>query len=185
MQNENVTTFFSRLGINASEISLMADNETIEFAATLGGFGKLQSIPANTLQLVTIKGSRVIGRISLAELSSITPARAERAKRSFDGNIASKTVYEITPNTGDVNILTLAEMGGDEGFAIINGEHFTLFTAAASDYYQVGELSDPARVIYAVEYLDPENKKQTLSAYGVTNLLRRIQALKVAITPTE
>lgn len=181
MQNE-YPTLFNRIGVKVDSAELTEDN-TLAVVSTIAQFSKMKKVLATTLQ--GVEDNRVIAHVALDELEKAIAenAKAPRQGRSTSvaNRITSKTVYEIAgdPEVDDVNELTYAEWDGNEGYALINDQNFDILKGIASDYYEIGETSDPERPVYAIQYnmfIEEEDRYElhVITAYSVSNLLGRV-----------
>lgn len=171
MGNKNLSEKLASLGITAEA------HKDGALKMTMKQYDKLLAIaPDAQFDGLLPKEGRVVVRVDETTIDAAIAANAKAPRTASSVAIVARTVYEI--KCDGTNEVTYAEWASDSktGFVVINGNEYSIFTGLASDYYEVGEESDPYRAVYVVK-LPVGGGETVIPSYGVTNLLRRIAAL--------
>lgn len=172
----------AKLGVSADG----EDGDRVKL--TLVQYGKLAGIMSDgvTFMHLLAAENRVVVEISrdLLEAAVDTGKRAPRAAVNVE--IVSRMVYSvIAPDSPNRIDTAWWEAESNQGNIGINGVIFPIEPALARDYYDVSEEpgadTDPDRKIYVVRLVLDKSGDKIFTSYGVTNLIRRIAAIREVI----
>lgn len=123
------------------------------------------------------KEGRILAKIDEQVLSTAV-ANHVKAKAPSDVTISSKTVYSIVVNEGSevVNVVDSAEWESDTqtGWIRVNGTLYQITTGRAKEFYNVGDESDPDRVVYILRVPVGGGTYDSIVSYGVSNLIKKV-----------
>lgn len=173
----NFSSQFARMGIKVDAAELVAD-DTVEVTSTIAQYQKIESVLAN-VTLITIRDNRVISEVALDELQAAVEANAKAPRGSgAKCTIATESVYTVETDDDAPNNVTSARWNPREqsGEIVVNGVNLAIHAGQAEDFYEVGEESDPERTVYYVSFVTVAGTEETLTSYGITNLIRRVVA---------
>lgn len=123
------------------------------------------------------KEGRILAKIDESALATAV-ANHVKAKAPSDVTISSKTVYTVRVNEGSsvVNVVDSAEWESDSqtGWIRVNGVMYPISTGRAQEFFNVGEESDPDRVVYVLRVPVGGGTYDSLVSYGVSNLIKKV-----------
>jgi hypothetical protein len=179
---------FNRIGIAVAAAEESED--VIRAVLTPVQFTKMRAM-IKSARLIDIDGAKVIAYCDPAELKTLAAAGLKAPRSAIEADITSRTIYTIdAPNA--TNLITgatwdsSANAGRGAGQIYINTGAVTIQVGRAEEFYEIKPDGDPDRPVYFVDVLlaaDDERDQEALvvSAYGLTNLFRRLTSLRRTI----
>lgn len=166
-------------GATITSATLADDSNVIVAELTASQASKLSAMDI-TINPVSFKGNRVIVELDFEEIKVAYESnkKAPRSSSSVNVEVSTRTIYEVrTDGVNEVSSAWLDKVtfdGADiTGGVVINGETYEVYLGQASEYYEIGENSDPTRTVYVVD-LPIAGSVHQLTSYGLTNLLRSV-----------
>jgi hypothetical protein len=132
--------------------------------------------------------NRVVVRIKADALAEAVASNKRAPRTSTNVRITSQVLYTVESDGTNEVAQCLWDSTDQRGTIQINGMDFTIYTGAAGDYYDIQPKEDETeedfnarlhRAVYVVDLpviVDGDQHQQTLTSYGVTNLIRRVCA---------
>lgn len=180
MTDVNFVELLAKIGVKA-ELAEPAPDNQLFVSLTIGQYGKLTEALPDT-KLGTVKGSRIIALVSVDSLTAAVENNVKAPRGAVNVKITSRTLYNVEAPEA-ANEITQAWWDSDsaEGAVTVNGFELAINEGVARDFYEVAEDEKGDRPVYFVTFTDGDGEEITLSAYGVSNLLKRLCAVRVAI----
>lgn len=153
---------------------------------TMQQYDKLMSvIPSAEFVKLLPKEGRVIIAVPRADVETAVAASKRIPRQAVNVEIVARMVYSV--NAPDAtNRISMAwwEAETDTGVITVNDVHYNIQTGIAANFYnseeEGEELSDPERKIYYVD-LPLTDGSIRLTSYGITNLIRRVAAVRMQV----
>jgi hypothetical protein len=164
------------------KLGVKADMHGDDLKMTMPQYDKLLSvIPGAEFVKLLPKEGRVVVAVKRAEAESAVAANKRIPRQAVNTEIIARMVYSVNAPES-TNRVTMAwwEAETDTGVITVNDVHYPINTGIAAEFYsdEDEELTDPERKVYYVDLPLPDGASARLTSYGVTNLIRRVTALR-------